>query len=66
MMGSHQGGGALSGEPRSVPHIKDKAALAAQLREWAAIPDLKRVIVSHVTPIEDNPAEVLQGIAATL
>lgn len=53
--------------PRVVmPHIKDKAALAAQLREWAAIADLKRVIVSHVTPIEDNPAQVLQGIASTL
>lgn len=47
-------------------HIKDKPALARQLREWAAIPDLKRIIVSHVEPIVAAPARTLARIADTL
>jgi hypothetical protein len=47
-------------------HIKDSRALADQLREWAAIADLKRIIVSHGEPITDDPAGVLRRLAAEL
>jgi hypothetical protein len=46
--------------------IKDRPALARQLRDWAAIPDLRRVIVSHGDPIEDRPAAALTAIADSL
>lgn len=45
--------------------IKDKAALAAQLRQWAALPDLKRLIPSH-GEIVDRPARMLERIADSL
>jgi hypothetical protein len=45
--------------------VKDKAALASQLRHWARIPDLRRLIVSH-GEIIDRPAEALEAVAATL
>lgn len=47
-------------------HIKDPAALAAQLRAWSQISDLKRVIVSHGEPIVDDPAEALERLAVEL
>lgn len=43
--------------------ISDKRALARQLRDWAALPDLERIIVSHGDVIAENPASVLTGIA---
>ncbi|AQR73859.1 hypothetical protein [Sphingomonas sp. LM7] len=46
--------------------IGDSRALAAQLRDWAAIPDLKRIIVSHGDPIEDDPAAALRKVADSL
>jgi hypothetical protein len=46
--------------------VNDKAALARQLRHWAAIPDLKRIIVSHGEMIENEPAGVLKRVALTL
>ena len=46
--------------------INDKAALARQLRLWAAIPDLKRIILSHGQMIETSPAAALESIALTL
>lgn len=46
--------------------IKDKDALAAQLRAWSEVPDLKRIVVSHGEPIEDGAAAILQGLAASL
>ncbi|QTC90878.1 hypothetical protein [Brevundimonas goettingensis] len=53
--------------PRTIRRfIKDKAALAAQMRDWAALPDLKRIIVSHVDPITDAPAEHLRRLADEL
>jgi hypothetical protein len=53
--------------PRTVRrYIKQPAALAAQLREWARIADLKRVIVSHGEPITHEPAETLERLAAEL
>ena len=45
--------------------VNDKAALARQLRHWAAIPDLKRIIVSHGDTI-DTPRETLKAIADSL
>ena len=53
--------------PREVRHafIKDEGALAAQLRSWAAMPDLKRVIPSH-GEIIDRPKRTLERIAASL
>ncbi|HST37783.1 MAG TPA: hypothetical protein VLK25_14290 [Allosphingosinicella sp.] len=46
--------------------VEDKPALARQLRGWAELPDLKRIIVSHGEPIADNPAGVLARIAEGL
>jgi hypothetical protein len=46
--------------------IADKTALAAQLRQWAALPSLKRIIVSHGAIIETDPQGVLRNLAASL
>lgn len=43
--------------------VVDKPALARQLRDWAALPDLRRIIVSHGEPITRKPAAVLERIA---
>jgi hypothetical protein len=45
--------------------VKDKPALAAQLRDWAAMPGLRRIIPSHGEMI-DHPQRTLERIAATL
>lgn len=45
--------------------IADKAALAAQLREWAGLDDLARVLPSH-GQIIDDPARVLRRLASEL
>jgi hypothetical protein len=52
--------------PRPVRRHFEAKPLARQLRDWAALPDLKRIIVSHGDPITDDPAAVLQRIAAGL
>lgn len=54
--------------PRPVERmmIDDKPALAAQFRDWARIPDLRRVIMSHGDPIEDDPASALDHLARRL
>ena len=46
--------------------VKDRAALAAQLRRWAQIENLRRLIVSHGEIIGDQPRETLRDIALTL
>jgi hypothetical protein len=46
--------------------VKDKRALAAQLRSWAHAPQLRRIIVSHGEIIDQAPADVLRRVAATL
>lgn len=53
--------------PREVRYLflKDKAALAAQFREWAAIEGLRRIIPSH-GEIIDNPVPVLRRLADEL
>jgi hypothetical protein len=65
----------LMGFAGDEPHIpgpvkmgmgKSKADLAAQLRAWAALPGLKRIIVSHGETIEDDPCGALTALADTL
>jgi hypothetical protein len=46
--------------------IDNPAALAAQMRRWADLPDLRRIIVSHGDPITRDPAGELRRLAATL
>jgi hypothetical protein len=46
--------------------IREPEALRAQLLEWAALDDLKRILVSHGAPIEDHPQKTLRELAATL
>lgn len=45
--------------------VKDKRAVAAQLREWSEIPELQRLILSHGEIVE-RPAPVLRRIAGEL
>lgn len=54
--------------PRLIRHmmIEDKAALAAQLRGWADIPGLKRIVPSHGDVIADDPAGALREVADSL
>ena len=53
--------------PRPIKrHIAHPATLARQLRGWAGIEDLRRIIVSHGEMITKNPAATLNRIAAEL
>jgi hypothetical protein len=45
--------------------IDDKAAVRAQLEDWAKLADLERVLVSHGAPIE-NPRNTLLELAGAL
>ena len=65
----------LMGFAGSAPHIPlpvkavmvaDKAALAGQLRRWAALPALRRVLVSHGVPIEQDAPRILRDLAHSL
>lgn len=47
-------------------YVDDKQAVAAQFRKWAAIPDLRRLIVSHVDIVDEAPAQVLEEAARDL
>jgi len=44
--------------------VTDPGAVAQQFWKWAEIPDLQRIIVSHVDIIADSPAQALQRAAA--
>jgi len=46
--------------------VDSKAKLRRQFLDWAAIPDLRRIIMSHGEPIEHGAAEALRGLADTL
>lgn len=46
--------------------VRDKPALAAQLRGWADDESLRRIIVSHGDIIDRAPGEVLRAVAASL
>jgi hypothetical protein len=53
--------------PRPVRRrIAQPAVLARQLRDWAGVEDLRRIIVSHGEMITDNPAATLTRIGAEL
>ena len=49
-----------------VAMIHDKTALAVQLRRWAELPALKRILVSHGSAIEDDPRGALRELAVSL
>ena len=44
----------------------DKDAVRAQLEQWAALDNLKRIIVSHGAIIENDPRGVLRKVAASM
>ena len=46
--------------------IEDTNALRTQMLQWAEIESLKRIVVSHGSPIEDNPRQVLRELAGSL
>lgn len=46
--------------------IEDTKALRAQLLQWAEIESLKRILVSHGSPIEENPRQTLRDLASSL
>jgi hypothetical protein len=52
--------------PVKVAIINDKAALAVQLRRWAELPSLKRILVSHGSVIEHDPRGALRELAVSL
>lgn len=62
----------FAGEEPHIPKVvkmmlvEDTAALRAQLLEWAEIESLKRILVSHGSPIEDNPRQTLRDLARSL
>jgi len=52
--------------PIRMREVKDKAAVARQLEEWARLPRLNRVIISHGEIITHAPAAVLSRVAEEL
>ena len=62
----------FAGDKPQVPRVvkrkivEDERALEAQLEEWAAIPSLARILVSHGAPIEDDPRGTLRALARSL
>ena len=52
--------------PIRMREVKDKAAVATQLADWAHLPRLKRVIISHGEIITKAPSGVLSRVAGEL
>ena len=52
--------------PVRLTMIRDKAAFAAQLRRWAELPSLKRIVVSHGSTIDYNTTGILRKLATSL
>ena len=46
--------------------IEDRAALRGQLMQWAELPALKRILVSHGSAIEEQPQRTLRDLASSL
>ena len=46
--------------------VDDQVALRIQFLKWAALPDLRRIIVSHGEAIDHEPAETLRDLAQCL
>ncbi|MFM0027278.1 hypothetical protein PQR70_13535 [Paraburkholderia madseniana] len=53
-------------KPVKLVLIKDKEALRVQLLQWAELESLKRILVSHGSPIEDHPSQTLRALASSL
>jgi hypothetical protein len=51
---------------RKLAMIKDAEMLRDQLLAWSELADLKRILVSHGEPIEDDPRGVLRKLAGSL
>lgn len=61
----------FAGGPKVVPvfrmlFLKDKAAVKETFLQWAAIPNLKRLVVFHGTVVENDASGALRAIAARL
>lgn len=61
----------FAGGPKVVPvfrmlFLKDKTAVKETFLSWAAIPNLKRLVVFHGTIVDTDAAGALRSIAATL
>jgi hypothetical protein len=52
--------------PVKLTLVEDKDALRAQLLQWAQLPSLRRILVSHGAPIEEHPEQVLRELADSL
>jgi hypothetical protein len=52
--------------PVKLKMVDDEAALRTKLLEWAELESLKRILVSHGSPIEDNPRQALRELASSL
>jgi hypothetical protein len=46
--------------------VESKAQLRQQFLDWAAIPGLRRIVMSHGKPIEHGAAQALRDLATTL
>jgi hypothetical protein len=53
-------------KPVKLALVDDKQALRAQLLEWAELALLKRILVSHGSPIEKHPNQALRDLAGSL
>lgn len=62
----------FAGDAPQVPRVvkkkivEDERALGAQLEEWAGLPSLSRIIVSHGDLIESDPGGTLRDLARSL
>jgi len=62
----------FAGDAAQIPRVvklalvKDASDLRAQLLEWAELPGLRRIIVSHGDPIESDPQRTLRDLAGSL
>jgi hypothetical protein len=61
----------FGGGPKVVPafrmlFLKDRTAVKETFLKWAAIPNLKRIIVFHGTIVDNDAAGALKSVAATL
>jgi hypothetical protein len=52
--------------PVKMAVVEDKNALASQLRKWANLPSLKRIVVAHGEIIDHDPRGTLTALAAKL
>ena len=53
-------------KPVKLTMVDDKEALRAQLLKWSELESLKRILVSHGSPIEDHPGQALRDLAGSL